>query len=102
MYFYEKMAQVTVVLKNDKGATILEKKADLLLADSGSDVLILCLSDNQNDFSFNHSFGVEYRFFNNLLLEFEYDRETLFYTPLYMEKPYLEDFKVRLRHSFSF
>ncbi len=64
--------------------------------------IIANANPNQNDFSFNHSFGVEYRFFNNLLLEFEYDRETLFYTPLYMEKPYLEDFKVRLRHSFSF
>jgi hypothetical protein len=64
--------------------------------------IIANTNPNQNDFSFNHSFGVEYRFFKTLLLEFEYDRETLFYTPLYMEKPYLEDFKVRLRHSFSF
>jgi hypothetical protein len=64
--------------------------------------LIANTNPNQNDFTFNHSFGVEYRFLKNLLLEFEYDRETLFYTPLYMEKPYLEDFRVRLRHSFSF
>ena len=64
--------------------------------------IIANANPNENDFGFNHTFGVEYRFFKNLLLEFEYDRETLLYTPLYMEKPYLEDFKVRLRHSFSF
>jgi hypothetical protein len=64
--------------------------------------LIANSNPNQNDFGFNHSFGLEYRFFKNLLLEFEYDRETLLYTPLYTEKPYLEDFKIRLRHSFSF
>ena len=64
--------------------------------------LIANSNPNQSDFSFNHSFGVEYRFLKNLLLEFEYDRETLFYNPVYTEKQYLEDFKIRLRHSFSF
>jgi hypothetical protein len=52
---------------------------------------------NQNEFNFNHSFGLEYRFFRNLLLELEYDR--LKYSLL----PYQEqDFKIKLRHSFMF
>jgi hypothetical protein len=52
---------------------------------------------NNPEFNINHSFGLEYRFFRNLLLELEYDRQK------YSLLPYREqDFKIRLRHSFMF
>ncbi len=59
---------------------------------------------NQSDveFGFNHSFGIEYRFLKNVLVEFRYDRE---FFGIYSGQPqqqYLDDFKIRLRHSFSF
>ncbi len=58
--------------------------------------------DNQNQFNFNHMIGLEYRFYQNLLVEFEYYREALQFNNVYTEKSYLEDFKIRLRHSFAF
>jgi len=58
--------------------------------------------DNQNQFNFNHMVGLEYRFYKNLLVEFEYYRETLQFNNIYTDKSYLEDFKIRLRHSFAF
>lgn len=57
---------------------------------------------NSTSFDFNHSFGIEYRFLRNVLLEFEYDRELMGYYKVANQKQYLEDFKIRLRHSFSF
>jgi hypothetical protein len=53
-------------------------------------------------FDINHSFGIEYRFLRNILLEFEYDRELMGYYKVPNQKQYLEDFKIRLRHSFTF
>jgi hypothetical protein len=58
--------------------------------------------ENQSEFNLNHSLGLEYRFFKNLLFEFEYDRETLQIYHIYSDKSYQEDFKVRFRYSFSF
>ena len=58
--------------------------------------------ENQNQFNFKHMIGLEYRFYQNLLVEFEYYRETLQFNNIYTEKSYLEDFKIRLRHSFAF
>jgi hypothetical protein len=48
----------------------------------------------------SHTFGLEYRLLQNLLLEFEYDRfflDSRFYTP-----STLQDFRIRLKHSFNF
>lgn len=53
-------------------------------------------------FDFNHSVGVEYRFLRNILLEVEYDRELMGFYRVLNERQYMEDFKIRLRHSFSF
>ncbi|MGH1366525.1 MAG: hypothetical protein ACRBF0_23390 [Calditrichia bacterium] len=46
----------------------------------------------------NHSFGLEYRLLNNLLLEVEYDRYQ--FNPFYENLP--SDFLIRFRHSFNF
>ena len=56
----------------------------------------------KQSFDFNHSFGLEYKFFSNILLELEYDRERLGYLGTDTRQPYLEDFKIRLRQSFTF
>ena len=56
----------------------------------------------KQSFDFNHSVGLEYRLFNNVLLELEYDRERLGYLGLENQSQYLEDFRVRLRQSFTF
>lgn len=48
----------------------------------------------------NHKFGIEYRLLRNLLLEFEYDK--LQFNPQYYSRDALNDFRIRLRHSFSF
>ncbi len=53
-------------------------------------------------FDMNHSFGIEYRFLRNILLEIEYDRELMGYYEIPDQKQYLEDVKIRLRHSFTF
>jgi len=73
---------------------------DLYLTYTGQ--LVATAFDQENQFNFNHSFGLEYRFFKNILLELEYDREILDFYENYSNKPYLEDFKIRLRHSFTF
>ncbi|MBN2423574.1 MAG: hypothetical protein JXR46_07380 [Calditrichaceae bacterium] len=54
------------------------------------------------DYGFNHSFGLEYRLLRNVLLEFEYDRELSGIYRFTDQRQYLEDFKIRLRHSFTF
>ena len=48
----------------------------------------------------NHKFGIEYRLLRNLLLEFEYDK--LQFDPQYYSREALNDFRIRLRHSFNF
>jgi hypothetical protein len=73
---------------------------DLYLTYTGQ--LVASALDQSNEFNFNHSVGLEYRFLKNILLEFEYDREMLNYFSTFTDKPYYDDFKIRLRHSFSF
>lgn len=73
---------------------------DLYLTYTGQ--LVATAFEQSNEFNFNHSVGLEYRFFKNILLEFEYDREMLNYFSTFTDKPYYDDFKIRLRHSFSF
>jgi hypothetical protein len=64
--------------------------------------LVSVYDENTNNFDFNHSVGLEYRFFRNVLIELEYDRELLGFYNQDNQKQYLEDFKIRLRHSFTF
>ncbi|KAA3617395.1 MAG: DUF748 domain-containing protein [Calditrichaeota bacterium] len=64
--------------------------------------LVSLYDDAESSFDFNHSLGLEYRFFRNMLVEFEWDRELLGYYNIANQRQYLEDFKIRLRHSFSF
>ena len=64
--------------------------------------LVSVYNNEQSEFNLNHSLGLEYRFLRNVLIEFEYDRESLGYFRLPAQKQYLEDFKIRLRHSFTF
>ena len=64
--------------------------------------LVSVYDQAQTSFDLNHSFGVEYRFLRNVLVEFEYDRELMGYYRIPNQKQYLEDFKIRLRHSFHF
>ena len=73
---------------------------DLYLTYTGQFVALA--HQDQNEFSLNHSVGLEYRFLKNLLFEFEYDREMLQLYELYDSKSYQEDFKIRFRYSFSF
>ncbi len=73
---------------------------DLYLTYTGQ--IVATALDNQNQFNFNHMVGLEYRFYKNILLEFEYYRETLQFNNIYTDKSYMEDFKIRLRHSFAF
>ena len=73
---------------------------DLFLTYTGQ--LVSVYNHNQSEFNLNHSLGLEYRFLRNVLLEFEYDRESLGYFRLPTKKQYIEDFKIRLRHSFTF
>jgi len=47
-----------------------------------------------------HRLGLEYRLLRNLLLEVEYDNFQL--NTYYYDKSYLNDFRIRLRHSFNF
>jgi len=51
-------------------------------------------------FGLNHRFGVEYRLLQNLLLEFEYDK--FYFDPKYYSRDALQDFRIRLKHSFNF
>jgi len=64
--------------------------------------LVSVYNNDESEFNLNHSLGLEYRFLRNVLLEFEYDRESLGYFRLPAQKHYMEDFKIRLRHSFTF
>jgi hypothetical protein len=73
---------------------------DLYLTYTGQ--LVLNSIEQQNELNFNHSVGLEYRFLNNLLIELEYGREFFNYYHMYSNKLYQDDFKIRLRHSFTF
>ena len=73
---------------------------DLYLTYTGQ--LVSLYDQSQSSFDFNHSFGIEYRFLRNVLLEIEYDRELMGYLQVPNQKQYLEDIKIRLRHSFAF
>lgn len=48
----------------------------------------------------NHRLGLEYRLLRNLLLELEYDKFQ--FNPRFYGQEVLNDFKIRLRHSFTF
>jgi len=73
---------------------------DIFLTYTGQ--LVSVYNQNEPELDFNHSFGVEYRFLRNVLVEFEYDRELMRYYRLSNQKQYMDDFKIRLRHSFTF
>ena len=73
---------------------------DLYLTYTGQ--LVLNSVKQENEVNLNHSIGLEYRFLNNLLIELEYDREFFNYYKIYTNKLYQDDFKIRLRHSFTF
>lgn len=73
---------------------------DIYLTYTGQ--LVSVYDQVESGFDFNHSVGLEYRFMRNILLEFEYDRELMGYYRVMNERQYMEDFKIRLRHSFSF
>ena len=73
---------------------------DLYLSYTGQ--LVAMNNNNRSEFNFNHSVELEYRFLQNLLVEFEYYREAFQMYQIYTDKSYLEDFKIRLRHSFAF
>lgn len=64
--------------------------------------LVSVYDKSKPTFDMNHSFGIEYRFLRNILLEIEYDRELMGYYKIPNQKQYLEDIKIRLRHSFTF
>ncbi len=64
--------------------------------------LVSVYDQDQTSFDFNHSFGIEYRFLRNVLLELEYDRELMGYYHFINERQYLNDLKIRVRHSFTF
>ncbi len=73
---------------------------DIFLTYTGQ--LVSVYNQNQPELDFNHSFGLEYRFLRNVLVEFEYDRESMRYYRLSNQKQYMDDFRIRLRHSFTF
>jgi hypothetical protein len=66
--------------------------------------LVSIYNQNNTSFDFNHSIGLEYRFFRNMLLEFQYDRESMGIYNLSRPNYYIQDFKIRLRfqHPISF
>ncbi|NOX89614.1 MAG: hypothetical protein GXO77_11355 [Calditrichaeota bacterium] len=64
--------------------------------------LVSVYDQTKPSFDINHSFGIEYRFLRNILLEIEYDRELMGYYKILNQRQYLEDVKIRLRHSFTF
>ncbi len=73
---------------------------DLYLTYTGQ--LVSVYNQDEPELDINHSFGIEYRFLRNVLVEFEFDRELMRYHRLTNEKQYLNDFKIRLRQSFTF
>ena len=90
-----------LLLMQSSGVTVGKYLSrNLFLTYSGQ--LVSIANQTDVDFGFNHSLGLEYRFLKNVLLEFRYDRE---FFGIYSGQPqqqYLNDFKIRLRHSFSF
>ncbi|HID38925.1 MAG TPA: hypothetical protein EYP36_05370 [Calditrichaeota bacterium] len=90
-----------LMLMQSSGVTVGKYLArNLFLSYTGQ--LVSIANQTDVEFGFNHSFGIEYRFLKNVLVEFKYDRE---FFGLYSGQPqqqYLQDFKIRLRHSFSF
>lgn len=64
--------------------------------------LVSVYEETETGYDMNHSLGLEYRFYKNILLEFEWDRELLKYYNYENQRQYLDDFKIRFRHSFSF
>ncbi len=64
--------------------------------------LVSVYDDVETGYDMNHSLGVEYRFYKNILLEFEWDRELMRLYDYANQRQYLDDFKIRFRHSFSF
>ena len=66
---------------------------DLYLSYTGQ--VVLNAYNQENTLNFNHSVGLEYRFLNNLLIEFEFDREFFEYYKIYTNKLYQDDFKIR-------
>ncbi len=55
---------------------------------------------DESKLGLNHRFGLEYRLLQNLLLEIEYDKFQ--FNPSYYSREALQDFRIRLRHSFNF
>jgi len=66
--------------------------------------LVSIYNQNKTGFDFNHSIGLEYRLFRSMLLELQYDRESMGIYNLSRPNYYIQDFKVRLRfqHPISF
>ncbi|RMH64168.1 MAG: hypothetical protein D6677_05670 [Calditrichaeota bacterium] len=64
--------------------------------------LVSVYDNASTGFDFNHSIGLEYRFLKDILIEFEWDRELMRYYNVQNQRQYLEDFKIRFRHSFTF
>jgi hypothetical protein len=98
--FYDTTSPYAVLFESSEVTVGKYLSRDLYFFYTGK--LVAVANQTQSEFNLNHSLGLEYRFYQNLLLEFEYDREIMKYYHLYPGKPYLEDFKIRLRHSFSF
>jgi hypothetical protein len=98
--YQDNLAPYALLLESSELTVGKYLSKDLYLTYTGQ--IVATALDNQNQFNFNHMVGLEYRFYKNLLLEFEYYREALQFNNIYTEKSYLEDFKIRLRHSFAF
>ncbi|MFZ0389774.1 MAG: translocation/assembly module TamB domain-containing protein [Calditrichia bacterium] len=69
---------------------------DIYLTYSGQLVSIY----DESKLGLNHRLGLEYRLLRNLLLELEYDKFQ--FNPEFYNRDALNDFKIRLRHSFNF
>jgi len=98
--FYDTISPYAVLFESSEVTVGKYLSKDLYLSYTGK--LVAVANHSESEFNFSHSLGLEYRFYQNLLIEFEYDREIMRYYHLYPSKPYLEDFRIRLRHSFSF
>ena len=98
--YQDNFAPYAILLESSELTVGKYLSKDLYLTYTGQ--IVATALDNQNQFNFNHMIGLEYRFYKNLLLEFEYYREALQFNNIYTDKSYLEDFKIRLRHSFAF
>ncbi|OPX34135.1 hypothetical protein B1H10_04280 [candidate division KSB1 bacterium 4484_188] len=69
---------------------------DIYLTYSGQLVSVY----DESKLGLNHKFGLEYRLLRNTLLEFEYDKFQ--FNPEYYSRRALQDWRIRLRHSFNF